>query len=57
MARVMQGIISKHDLSKQSVVVLNKAGGAGGEGFLDVKDSKGNDHKLIIRATRPARRG
>jgi len=29
-------------------VVINKSGGAGGEGFLDVKNSKGDDHKLII---------
>jgi tripartite-type tricarboxylate transporter receptor subunit TctC len=48
MARVMQSIISKHNLSKQPIVVINKAGEAGGEGFLDVKNSKGNDHKLII---------
>src|SRR6201985_3435885 len=48
MARAMQGIITKHNLSKQSVVVINKSGGAGGEGFLDVKNSKGNAHKLII---------
>src|SRR5579885_2542540 len=48
MARVMQGIISKHSLSKQSFVVINKSGGAGGEGFLDAKNSKANDHKLII---------
>jgi tripartite-type tricarboxylate transporter receptor subunit TctC len=48
MARVVQGIITKHNLSKQPVVVINKAGGAGGEGFLDVKNSKGNSHKLII---------
>src|SRR5260221_3414755 len=48
MARVMQGIITKHNLSKQSVVVINKSGGAGGEGFLDVKNSKGDDHKLTI---------
>ena len=33
MARVMQGIITKHNLSKQSVVVINKSGGAGGEGL------------------------
>ena len=33
---------------KQSMVVINKAGGAGGEGFLDVKTSRGNPHKLII---------
>jgi len=48
MARVMQGIIIKHNLSKQSVVVINKSGGAGGEGFLDVKNSTGDAHKLII---------
>jgi tripartite-type tricarboxylate transporter receptor subunit TctC len=48
MARAVQGIVSKHNLSKQSVVVINKSGGAGGEGFLDVKNSKGDDHKLII---------
>ena len=48
MARVIQGIITKHGLMKQSIVVINKAGGAGGEGFLDVKNSPGNPHKLII---------
>jgi putative tricarboxylic transport membrane protein len=48
MARVIQGIVSKHNLMKQSMVVINKAGGAGGEGFLDVKASRGNPHKLVI---------
>jgi putative tricarboxylic transport membrane protein len=48
MARTIQGIIAKHGLMKQSLVVINKAGGAGGEGFLDVKSSRGNPHKLII---------
>jgi putative tricarboxylic transport membrane protein len=48
MARVIQGIVSKHSLMKQSMVVINKAGGAGGEGFLDVKGSRGNPHKLVI---------
>jgi putative tricarboxylic transport membrane protein len=48
MARAIQGIIAKHNLMKQPVVVINKAGGAGGEGFLDVKGSSGNPHKLII---------
>jgi putative tricarboxylic transport membrane protein len=33
---------------KQPMVVINKAGGAGGEGFLDVKSSRGNPHKIII---------
>src|SRR5215468_8424819 len=48
MARVMQGIITKHNLSKQSVVVINQSGGAGGEGFLAAKNAKGDGHKLVI---------
>jgi putative tricarboxylic transport membrane protein len=48
MARMIQGIVAKHGLMKQSMVVINKAGGAGGEGFLDIKNSKGNPNKLII---------
>lgn len=48
MARVVQGIISKHNLMKQPMIVVNKSGGAGGEGFLDVKGSRNNPHKLII---------
>ncbi len=48
MARVVQGIATKYNLTKQPMVVINKAGGAGGEGFLDVKGSAGNPHKLII---------
>jgi tripartite-type tricarboxylate transporter receptor subunit TctC len=48
MARVVQGIVSKHHLMKQPMVVINKSGGAGGEGFLDVKAARNNPHKLII---------
>ncbi|HEY7663192.1 MAG TPA: tripartite tricarboxylate transporter substrate-binding protein [Xanthobacteraceae bacterium] len=48
MARTIQGIVTKHNLMKQSMVVINKAGGAGGEGFLDVKASRGNPHKIIV---------
>jgi len=48
MARTIQGIVTKHNLMKQPMVVINKSGGAGGEGFLDVKNSKGNPHKIII---------
>jgi putative tricarboxylic transport membrane protein len=48
MARTIQGIVTKHNLMKQSMVVVNKAGGAGGEGFLDIKNSKANPHKLVI---------
>ena len=48
MARFTQGVVAKHSLMKQSVVPINKSGGAGAEGFLDVKASKGDAHKIII---------
>ena len=48
MARCIQGIVTKHKLMKQPIVVVNKSGGAGAEGFLDVKGSAGNPHKIII---------
>jgi tripartite-type tricarboxylate transporter receptor subunit TctC len=48
MARLIQGIIVKHKLMKESMIVVNKSGGAGAEGFLDVKGSSGDPHKLII---------
>jgi tripartite-type tricarboxylate transporter receptor subunit TctC len=48
MARAIQGVIAKHNLMKQSMVVINKSGGAGAEGFLDVKGAKGDPHKIII---------
>ncbi len=48
MARIVQSIIAKHNLMKQSMVVVNKGGGAGAEGFLDVKGAKGDPHKIII---------
>jgi tripartite-type tricarboxylate transporter receptor subunit TctC len=48
MARFIQGVVAKHNLMKQPIVVVNKSGGAGAEGFLDVKGDKGNPHKIII---------
>src|SRR5262245_49298238 len=48
MARAIQGIVAKHNLMNRPLVVINKAGGAGGEGFLDVKASRGNPHKIVI---------
>jgi tripartite-type tricarboxylate transporter receptor subunit TctC len=48
MARLIQGIVAKHNLMKQPIVPVNKSGGAGAEGFLDVKSSKGDAHKIII---------
>ena len=48
MARLIQGIVAKHNLMKQSLIPINKSGGAGAEGFLDVKGAKGDPHKIII---------
>ncbi|MDH4053242.1 MAG: tripartite tricarboxylate transporter substrate-binding protein [Rubrivivax sp.] len=48
MARLIQGIIVKHQLMKESMIVVNKSGGAGAEGFLDVKEAKGDPNKIII---------
>jgi putative tricarboxylic transport membrane protein len=48
MARFIQGLVGKHQLMKQPMVVINKAGGAGAEGFLDVKSAKGEPHKIVI---------
>ena len=48
MARFIQGVVAKNNLMKQPIVVVNRSGGAGAEGFLDVKGDKGNPHKIII---------
>lgn len=48
MARFLQGVITKHNLMKQPLVVVNKGGGAGAEGFLDIKKAKADPHKIII---------
>lgn len=48
MARFIQGVVAKHNLMSQPLIVINKAGGAGAEGFLDIKSSKGDPHKIVI---------
>jgi putative tricarboxylic transport membrane protein len=48
MARFLQGVVAKNKLMTQPIVVVNKSGGAGAEGFLDVKGDKGNPHKIVI---------
>jgi tripartite-type tricarboxylate transporter receptor subunit TctC len=48
MARLIQSIVAKHNLMKQPMVVVNKGGGAGAEGFLDMKGAKGDAHKIVI---------
>ena len=59
MARLIQAIIKKHQLMKQSMVVVNKGGGAGAEGFLDVKRREGRsaqDHHHALEPVHHAAR-
>jgi tripartite-type tricarboxylate transporter receptor subunit TctC len=48
MARFIQGVVAKNNLSKQPIITVNKGGGAGAEGFLEVKKSAGDPHNIII---------
>jgi putative tricarboxylic transport membrane protein len=48
MARFIQGVVTKNKLSPQPIVVVNKAGGAGAEGFLDLKNARPDGHKIVI---------
>jgi putative tricarboxylic transport membrane protein len=48
MARFVQGLLAKHSLMKQPMVVINKPGGAGAEGFLEIKGANKDPHKLVI---------
>lgn len=48
MARMIQGIIQKNNLMEQSLVVINKSGGAGAEAFLDISSAQRNPHKIVI---------
>jgi putative tricarboxylic transport membrane protein len=48
MARMIQGIVLKHQLMKQPMMVMNKGGASGAEGIMDVKEAKGDPHKLMV---------
>ena len=47
-ARIVQSIISKHKLMEQPVVVTNKGGGSGAEGYVYTKVAAGDPHKLTF---------
>ncbi|CAN7652397.1 tripartite tricarboxylate transporter substrate-binding protein [Bosea sp. LjRoot90] len=47
-ARIVQSIIAKHKLIEQPVVVLNKGGGSGAEGYIYGKGAKGDPHKVVF---------
>ena len=46
--RMIQSIITKYKLIDQPMVVVNKGGGSGAEGYLTAKTSAGDPHKLIF---------
>ena len=48
MARLIAGLAEKHKLSPKPLIVVNKSGGAGAEGFLHVKGKKGDAHTIVI---------
>src|SRR5262249_44971911 len=48
MARLIAGIADKNKLSPRPLIAVNKSGGAGGEGFLYVKEKKGDPHVIVI---------
>ena len=48
MARLIAGLAEKHKLTPRPIIVVNKSGGAGAEGFLHVKGKKGDEHTIII---------
>jgi putative tricarboxylic transport membrane protein len=48
MARFVSPLISKYKLSPTPFIVINKSGGAGGEGFLYVKGKSKDPHTIII---------
>jgi putative tricarboxylic transport membrane protein len=51
MARTLQGLIQKHQLSPQPVVVINKPAAAGGEAMMDIQKSARDPHKLLTTSS------
>ncbi|POR51344.1 Bug family tripartite tricarboxylate transporter substrate binding protein [Bosea psychrotolerans] len=47
-ARVIQSIITKHKLIDQPIVVVNKGGGSGAEGYVYGKGAKGDPNRVIF---------
>jgi putative tricarboxylic transport membrane protein len=51
MARTIQSIIQKHNLSSQSFIVVNKPAATGGEAMMDIKKAQGDAHKLLTTSS------
>ncbi len=48
MARFIFPLVEKHKLSPQPLIVVNRSGGAGAEGFMHVKEKKGDPHVITL---------
>jgi putative tricarboxylic transport membrane protein len=48
MARLLERVIAVHGLMRQPIVVINKSGGDGAEGFLHIKANPSNPYKLLL---------
>ena len=48
MARLIQAVIAKYKLAPVASVVVNKGGGNGAQGYLDMSLAKGDPHKIIV---------
>jgi Uncharacterized protein conserved in bacteria len=47
-ARVVQSAIAKHNLIDQPIIVTNKGGGSGAEGYVYARGAAGDPHKVIF---------
>ena len=47
-ARVVQSIVGKYKLSPQPIIVTNKGGGSGAEGYIYARSSSGDPQKVIF---------
>lgn len=50
MARLMQSIVEKHNLSSKPLIPINKSGGSGAEALIHLKQAKGSnkDHTIMV---------
>ena len=48
MARLMQTIVEKHDLSSKPLIPVNKPGGSGAEALVHLKQKTGDDHTIMV---------
>jgi tripartite-type tricarboxylate transporter receptor subunit TctC len=48
LARFLQGVIEKNDMSPRPLIPINKPGGSGAEALRYLKDKAGDDHTILV---------